>query len=70
MAIKRLNERGQCCGRKPIVYKRAPAHLFCPRCDAAYDPATGMQIENWAYRADGTLKRAATVTFKPKEEGK
>lgn len=56
MKLKQLNERGQCCGRKPLVYKRPPAHLFCFRCDAAYDPLTGRQIENWAYRADGTPK--------------
>lgn len=49
MMIKQLNFKGRCCGRKPIPYKRPP-HLFCPRCDAAFDVATGKQIENWAYR--------------------
>jgi hypothetical protein len=48
-AAKTLNDRGQCCGRKPMNYKRDPAHLFCPRCDAAYSPETGKQIPNWAY---------------------
>lgn len=45
---KKLNGYGQCCGRRPIAYKRPP-HLFCPRCDAAYDIDTGFQIENWAF---------------------
>lgn len=43
-----LNGKGRCCGRKPIVYKREH-HLFCPRCDASFDPDTGKQIPNWAY---------------------
>lgn len=49
---KMLDERGRCCGRKPMAYKRPP-HLFCPRCDASYDPATGLQKPNWCYRALG-----------------
>lgn len=44
-----LDEKGRCCGRKPLVYKRYPAHLFCDRCCRAYDPATGKQMENWAW---------------------
>ena len=53
IAAKKLNERGQCCGRKPIVYKRPP-HLYCHRCDASFD-MHGEQIENWAWgrMADG-----------------
>ena len=46
---KRLDDHGRCCGRKPLVYKRWPAHLFCSRCEAAFDTATGQQIDNWAY---------------------
>lgn len=45
----RLDEKGRCCGKKPIFYKRPPRH-FCPRCDRAYDAVTGEQIENWAWR--------------------
>lgn len=45
---KTLDDKGRCCGRKPIVYKRPP-HLFCCRCDADFDPDTGKQIPNWAY---------------------
>jgi hypothetical protein len=46
----RLNERGQCCGRKPIVYKRE-RHKFCTRCHSAFDIETGEQMPNWAWRA-------------------
>lgn len=55
VAARRLNERGQCCGRKPIEYKgrREMRHKFCDRCDRAYHFDTGEQIENWAYKADG-----------------
>lgn len=53
LAPQKLNDKGQCCGRKPLVYKREGI-LFCPRCDAAFDPATGRQIDNWAYREVGT----------------
>ena len=58
----KLDEKGRCCGRKPLRYKRHggpdhPACRFCPRCDRAYSPETGEQIENWAYTrtADGWL---------------
>lgn len=47
---RRLDNKGRCCGRKPMVYKRPHPSLFCDRCHAAYDPATGEQIANWAYR--------------------
>lgn len=46
-----LNEKGQCCGRKPIVYKR-PHRFFCTRCCAEFDPS-GEQVGNWAWQADG-----------------
>lgn len=45
----RLDAKGRCCGRKPLSYKREPAHLYCPRCDRAFDPTTGKQVENWAF---------------------
>jgi len=53
-----LDEKGRCCGRKPIQYKggawNSPARpqLFCPRCDRAYHPETEEQIENWAWGMD------------------
>lgn len=46
--VKRLNERGQCCGRKPLVYKR-DHFLFCSRCRAYFDPTTGEQIKGGGY---------------------
>lgn len=57
---QKLDDKGRCCGRKPIHYKRShPPHnmtpyLWCCRCSAAFDPATGLQIDNWAYRSVGT----------------
>lgn len=47
--IKQLNDKGQCCGRKPLAYKR-PHRLYCPRCDAQYTP-DGIQSANWAWTA-------------------
>lgn len=44
----KLDDKGRCCGRKPLEYKR-DGHKFCPRCDRAYDIATGEQITNWAW---------------------
>jgi len=52
--MKKLDEKGRCCGRKPLVYKRRqgllnPSGLFCCRCDRHFDPETGEQIENFAW---------------------
>jgi len=55
----KLDEKGRCCGRKPIDYKggawNSPhrPQKFCPRCDRSYDRETGEQIENWAWRKHG-----------------
>ncbi len=48
-----IDSKGRCCGRKPLVYKRPP-HLYCARCDRAYNPETLVQIENWAYEKDSS----------------
>jgi hypothetical protein len=60
VAARRLNERGQCCGRKPIHYKGGSycsppgsPMKFCTVCSREYSVETGEQKENWAYRADG-----------------
>jgi hypothetical protein len=52
---QRLDDKGRCCGRKPLVYKRMhpPPHHYCDRCDRAYALDTGEQIENWAWKSDG-----------------
>jgi len=52
MPPKSLDDKGRCCGRKPVVYKR-PHHLFCVRCNADYDPETGRQQQNWCYLKEG-----------------
>ena len=47
--MSQLNEKGQCCGRKPIVYKRN-RYKFCGRCRRAFDLETGEQKGNWAWK--------------------
>lgn len=44
-----LDEKGRCCGRKPIVYKRDGLR-FCDRCDRAFSFTTDVQIENFAWK--------------------
>jgi hypothetical protein len=58
-----LDDKGRCCGRKPLVYKRAsgprhPAGLFCCRCDRSYT-ADGEPQANWAWNADHTISTYA-----------
>jgi len=51
--MTKLDEKGRCCGRKPLVYKNhglyAVGHKFCSRCDRSFDLETDEQIENWAW---------------------
>lgn len=47
-----LDDKGRCCGRKPVVYKRE-GRRFCTRCEKSFNLATGQQVANWAYRVDG-----------------
>lgn len=55
----KLDEKGRCCGRKPIYYKGgswcshpgAPL-MFCDKCNREYDPVTGEQRENWAWKLE------------------
>lgn len=49
---KRLDEKGRCCGRKPMIYKMRQMR-YCPRCDRSYDLDTGEQIESWSWKRDG-----------------
>jgi hypothetical protein len=49
---KQLNQKGRCCGVKPLKYLR-DRHFFCCRCDRSYSLDTGAQIENWAWRQIG-----------------
>jgi hypothetical protein len=57
-----LDDKGRCCGRKPLVYKRPRLHLFCPRCDREYD-ANGQQQANWAYPDGVHPKFNSTANF-------
>lgn len=54
-----LDEKGRCCGRKPIKYTSrwstaTGPHYFCDRCDRAFDLETKQQIENWAWKESGS----------------
>lgn len=47
---KRLDEKGRCCGRKPIYYRGGAWNsppgspmLWCCRCDTVYNPQTGVE---------------------------
>ena len=44
----KLDEKGRCCGRKPLIYKCDSMH-FCCRCDRAFNLESGEQVENWAW---------------------
>lgn len=48
-SVAAIDDKGRCCGRKPIVYKR-DGILFCPRRDRAYDLVECHQVANWAYK--------------------
>ncbi len=64
-----MNEKGQCCGKKPILYKgKYPVgsgkypQLWCSRCGRAYDPETKEQIENWEWKlVDGKWTDTAAI---------
>jgi len=50
-----LDEKGRCCGRKPIVYKSHYStaegpQRYCPRCDRSYHITQNRQVPNWAWR--------------------
>lgn len=52
-----LDDKGRCCGRKPIHYKGGSfasppgsPMLFCHRCCREYDVTSGEQRPNWKYK--------------------
>ena len=47
--MSKLDDKGRCCGRKPIRYKRS-GRLFCSRCDREYLIETGEQVESFAWK--------------------
>jgi hypothetical protein len=52
-----IDEKGRCCGVKPLVYKRPTHHLFCCRCDAEYDFPSLEQKNNFAWvKVDGKFE--------------
>jgi hypothetical protein len=51
-ALSRLDEKGRCCGRKPLTYLR-DKHYFCTRCSRSFDLNTKGQIDNWAWKRQG-----------------
>lgn len=68
--VSKLTPEGRCCGRKPIVYKRPTNHLFCFRCDRAYDSETGEQVSNWAYKLiDGDFVCQKVTDITPRQYG-
>lgn len=56
-APKTLDDKGRCCGRKPLTYKRE-GHRFCHRCNRAYHYYQNFQINNraWKRRTDGQFE--------------
>lgn len=72
-----LDEKGRCCGRKPLHYKRPSPHYFCCRCDRQYGP-DGQWRPNWAWvgphersargEAGARAKARATLPAIPKAE--
>lgn len=60
-AVK-LDDKGRCCGRKLLVYKRPVFHHFCCRCDRSFN-REGLQIDNWAWEktATGEFRRMSGI---------
>jgi len=52
---KRLDDKGRCCGIKPIKYKKPVLHYFCHRCDREYNE-DGYQVPNWAWEIDRSFE--------------
>lgn len=68
-----LDDKGRCCGRKPLEYRGTHTtsegpHRYCPRCDRAYELDEPFQINNWAWKKgpDGEFHRQTNKIY-PKE---
>ena len=62
-----LDDKGRCCGRKPIPYKRDRT-LFCDRCDKHYSMDTAQQVQCWAWHETSPgvwARRAGYVKDQP-----
>lgn len=53
---KSLDDKGRCCGRKPLIYKVPTFRRFCSRCGREFN-RDRQQVENWAWakNEDGTF---------------
>lgn len=58
-ALTKLDDKGRCCGRKPLHYKggswrspRGAPMFFCCECNREFGP-DGQQRSNWAWPARG-----------------
>jgi hypothetical protein len=60
-APRSLVDKGRCCGRKPLVYKRE-GHRFCHRCDRSYHRYQDFQIDNWAWKFRSEIAQFEYVT--------
>jgi hypothetical protein len=58
----KLDGKGRCCGRKPLVYKRPIAHTFCCKCSRSHNEA-GEQIDNWAWAVASDVCRRKKPTI-------
>lgn len=45
---RKLDEKGRCCGRKPLIYKKPDFHYFCWKCNREFGK-DGIQRSNWAF---------------------
>lgn len=52
LPTRSLDDKGRCCGRRPLNYKKPSPHFFCHRCGAEYS-SDGVQQPNWAWLQDG-----------------
>ena len=52
-APRTLDEKGRCCGRKPMVYKRE-GKRYCHKCHRHYHLTEPHMIDSWDRLADGS----------------
>jgi len=51
--IKRLDDKGRCCGRKPLIYKKPFHYLYCDRCNASFDPNGTQRVNSFYDKSEG-----------------
>jgi hypothetical protein len=50
-----LDEKGRCCGRKPLPYKRDGLRA-CLRCSRHYHLTENRMVDGWRFLANGNLR--------------